>query len=114
MSRDTRDYKNPLTEHVEVHDHDLRDGSMGDAAQGGETREEMERNKPTQPVDEASRPSHVLGGEKNTPAPTDVHKVSQMGGSQEGLAKSGRESRGIGGLEGEGTGPEGILSERID
>ncbi|KAL2150965.1 hypothetical protein VTH82DRAFT_6063 [Thermothelomyces myriococcoides] len=89
----------------------LRSGIMNEPA-GGETAEEHKRNKPKNPVDEAFRPSHVLGGKKNVPAPTtnvtgaktgtdpntNATKLSK-GTAQEGLRKSGNASSGVGGLQ---------------
>ncbi|KAL2192647.1 hypothetical protein P885DRAFT_64761 [Corynascus similis CBS 632.67] len=111
----SRYYRNPLSEHMVTHDHDLQSGCMNEPA-GGETAEQRNRDKPKQPADEALRPSHVLGGEKNAPPPTasgsasgtssDLGRADQaltgMGPSrtQEGLRRSGKASEGVGGLEG--------------
>ncbi|KAL2167291.1 hypothetical protein VTG60DRAFT_1450 [Thermothelomyces hinnuleus] len=65
----SRYYRDPLSEHMPTHNHDLQSGSMNEPA-GGDTFEERERNKPKKPADEVFRPSHVLGWEKNAPAPT--------------------------------------------
>ncbi|KAK4239283.1 hypothetical protein C8A03DRAFT_14289 [Achaetomium macrosporum] len=109
----SRDYRDPLSEHMVTHNHDLRDGSMGEPS-GGETKKQHEQNKPKQDaVDEALRPSHVLGGEKNAPAPippetkqggdgSEILGVGEEEGrrTQEGLRRSGKGSEGIGGFEG--------------
>lgn len=98
-------YRNPLTEHSVVHNHDLRDGG-GNEPSGGETAEQHKQNTPKKPFEEALRPSHVLGGEKNAPAPTsgtDLTMGEGEGRPQEGLRKSGKASEGVGGLEGKGS-----------
>lgn len=98
--------RDPLTEHMVTHHHDLREGSMNEPA-GGETAKEHQQNTPKKPVEEALRPSHVLGGEKNAPAPTSTSGVDLGVGEgrvQEGLRRSGKESAGVGGLEGSGDG----------
>jgi hypothetical protein len=96
----SRYYRDPLSEHMVIHKHDLRDGSMNEPS-GGETAQQREKNTPKKPVDEALRPSHVLGGEKNAPAPTSSAKVDvDERRPQEGLRKSGKGSEGVGGLEG--------------
>ncbi|KAK4249040.1 hypothetical protein C7999DRAFT_30571 [Corynascus novoguineensis] len=83
---------------------------------GGETTEQRNRDKPKHPFDEALRPSHVLGVEKNAPPPIALGSASgttpDLGGvgltpagtepsrTQEGLRRSGKASAGVGGLEG--------------
>ncbi|KAK4129794.1 hypothetical protein N657DRAFT_640463 [Parathielavia appendiculata] len=99
----SRYYREPMTEHMVTHKHDLRDGSMNEPS-GGETAEQRKQNTPKKPVEEAFRPSHVLGGEKNAPAPSsgaaaDLDGAGE-GRTQEGLRRSGNTSEGIGGLEG--------------
>ncbi|KAK3309416.1 uncharacterized protein B0T15DRAFT_515416 [Chaetomium strumarium] len=116
----SRYYRDPLSEHMVTHNHDLRDGSMGEPS-GGETKREYEQSKPKKDavVDESLRPSHVLGGEKNAPAPipTETPKPRGVGNGsemldvvgeereqrrqeEEGLRRSGKGSAGVGGLEG--------------
>ena len=111
----SRYYRDPLTEHMVTHKHDLRDGSMGEPS-GGETAEQHKANTPKKPAEEAMRPSHVLGGEKNAPAPVPAHATEAKGAgadlkrvdlegagegrTQEGLRRSGTGSAGVGGLEG--------------
>lgn len=96
----SRYYRDPLSEHMVSHKHDLRDGSMNEPS-GGETAEQHKQNTPKRPADEALRPSHVLGGEKNAPAPTSGADLNVgEGRTQEGLRKSGKGSEGVGGLEG--------------
>jgi hypothetical protein len=99
----SRYYRDPLSEHMVTHKHDLREGSMNEPS-GGETAAKHEQNKPKKPVDEAFRPSHVLGGEKNAPAPSSGAAAADLGAgegrTQEGLRRSGTGSEGIGGLEG--------------
>lgn len=104
----SRYYRDPLSEHMVTHKHDLREGSMGEPA-GGETAKEHEKNKPKQdPAAEALRPSHVLGVEKNAPPPGQgVGLDTGEGRTQEGLRKSGRASEGIGGLEGKASKMDG-------
>jgi hypothetical protein len=88
-----------------THNHDLRDGPVNEPS-GGETVAQHKQNTPKKPVDEAARPSHVLGGEKNAPAPTsgaDLNAGEGEGRTQEGLRKSGKGSEGAGGLEGHGS-----------
>jgi hypothetical protein len=96
--------RGPLTEHSVIHHHDLRDGGLNEPA-GGETAEEHKRNTLKKPLEEAPRPSHVLGGEKNASAPTsgvDLTLGEGEGRAQEGLRRSGRGSEGVRGLEGRG------------
>lgn len=74
---------------------------------GGETAKEHQQNMPKKPVEETLRPSHVLGGEKNAPAPTSSAGVDLDAGEgrvQEGLRRSGTGGTGVGGLEGSGEG----------
>jgi hypothetical protein len=95
--------RDPLTEHSVIHHHDLRDGGLNEPA-GGETAEEHKRDTPKKPLEEALRPSHMLSGEKNAPAPTGVDLTlgEGEGRTQEGLRRSGRGSEGVRGLEGRG------------
>ncbi|KAK3395981.1 hypothetical protein B0T20DRAFT_49662 [Sordaria brevicollis] len=128
MPEISRTYNNPLASHQARHHHDLRGTGGGPTSSqpggaesepsGGETRAEHEVNKPKHPVDEALRPAHVLGGEKNMGAPEQLDVKGQgvkgnlgevMGGvmgdtqgrRQEGLGE------GVGGLEGRRSGLEG-------
>ena len=97
MPEISRTYNNPLASHQARHHHDLRGTDGGPTSSqpggaesepsGGETRAEHEANKPKHPVDEALRPAHVLGGEKNMGAP----EILDVKGGKEG-----------GGLQGEG------------
>lgn len=103
-----RYFRNPLTEHMVTHNHDLRSGPSGQPS-GGETAAEHEANKPKRPFEEAMRPSHVYGGEKNAPAPEPPAgtkgvglDLGEGGRVQEGLRRSGTGSAGVGGLEGVG------------
>ncbi|KAK3954911.1 hypothetical protein QBC32DRAFT_231309, partial [Pseudoneurospora amorphoporcata] len=132
MPEISRTYNNPLASHQARHHHDLR-GTTDDASQepsGGETRAEHQANKPKHPVDEALRPSHVLGGEKNMGAPEvlDVKGQKEGGNLKETLdamateeqghrSREGKRSgrlqeglnnmKGVGGLEGKRSGLEG-------
>ncbi|KAK1776836.1 hypothetical protein QBC45DRAFT_332004 [Copromyces sp. CBS 386.78] len=134
MPEISRTYNNPLASHQARHHHDLR-GGTDDASlepSGGETRAEHQANKPKHPVDEALRPSHVLGGEKNMGAPEVLDVKGQKEGgnlketldamateeeghnrSREGKMRSGRlqeglnNMKGVGGLEGKRSGLEG-------
>ncbi|KAH7627273.1 hypothetical protein B0T09DRAFT_376058 [Sordaria sp. MPI-SDFR-AT-0083] len=133
MPEISRTYNNPLASHQARHHHDLRGTDGGPTSSqpggaesepsGGETRAEHEANKPKHPVDEALRPAHVLGGEKNMGAPEilDVKGGKEGGGLQgEGLKgtldrmmgdNGGRTqeglTEGVGGLEGKRSGLEG-------
>jgi hypothetical protein len=96
--------RDPLTEHSVIHHHDLRDGGLNEPA-GGETAEEHKRDTPKKPLEEALRPSHVLGGEKNASAPTSgvVVRVGEgEGGGRAGLGRGGGGGEGGRGVEGRG------------
>ena len=138
MPEISRTYNNPLASHQARHHHDLRGTNGGPTSQqpggaesepsGGETRAEHEANKPKHPVDEALRPAHVLGGEKNMGAPEVLDVKGQKEGGNLGGSGSGSGSlketldgmmgdtggrtqeglsEGVGGLEGRRSGLEG-------
>ncbi|KAK3356260.1 hypothetical protein B0H65DRAFT_506006 [Neurospora tetraspora] len=136
MPEITRTYNNPLASHQARHHHDLRSGPQEPS--GGETRAQHEADKPKHPVDEAFRPSHVLGAEKNIGAPEKLDAKNQKeggaltgGGLKETLDmmateeynpyREGKKSqrlqeglpKGVGGLEGRGSGFEGA-GERVE
>ncbi|KAL0475811.1 hypothetical protein QR685DRAFT_550355 [Neurospora intermedia] len=84
MPEITRTFNNPLASHQARHHHDLRGTGEQDPS-GGKTRAEHEADKPKHPFDEALRPSHVLGAEKNMGAPEKLDAKAQ----KEGGALSG-------------------------